>query len=189
MENNFNDNETPEFLKGMNKNLFNAPDGYFDQLPDEIFHKIEKEELLSIAPTLFSIPKKEPFLAPRTYFEILPSMISKSIAEPKSRTGLFTWFNKKWAYTLSGIAVVVIAFIIGFQSEKQHADLSFSDVSLEEYDQYVEEDATWQFNETELSDLIAMDQANNKTDVSPEEKELEEYILSEVDLNEIIEEF
>jgi hypothetical protein len=70
----------PSFLSGMRREEFAAvPNGYFDNLSQQIAERIEEEELFASVPVFSQIPKINPFTVPSDYFEELPESIGSAI--------------------------------------------------------------------------------------------------------------
>lgn len=181
-------------LSGMKKGEpFQSPEGYFDVFADELRKKIEAEELQQIAPVLSSLKKQELFSAPAGYFETLPAEISKRKAE-KTESLLekiaAIIFRPKFAFALTAVAsVIVVAIILWNPSEQNETAVeTLADVPQNEIDNYVFQNYVEDMSDEELTELIAYEE--NEISVPAEgEDEMEEFILDNVELHELVEEF
>lgn len=165
----------------LKKNTFSPPADYFNSLPDQIMHSIEKQELNNLAPLLFTIQKKEPFIAPSAYFETAPTLFCSDLQAKNSGFKISVWFKR---FAWASLTVSLIFYFIFFPFNSTEEKINFSAISLEEYDQYLDENVIWLYTNDEINELLAFDQ---KTTTNTEY--LEEYIVEEINLNELIEEF
>lgn len=189
MTTNRNIGEEENFPGDDKKAFFNAPEGYFDSFSSELIRKIEREELQQLAPVLFSLEKTEPFSAPRSYFDYTDQLVSTVISEKELKNNPLAGFFRRWALAFP----VLIAAVIGLYFYSQPVtdaknELSFENISQEEYDAYMQEEAAFVYEDDDLTELIALeDHSNDKNNTTREtDDEMENYIIDEVDLDELI---
>lgn len=181
-------------LFGMKKGEpFLSPKGYFDVFADELQKKMEAEELKEKAPVFSSLKKEEIFSAPVGYFESLPTEISKRKSEKKENwleKAMASIFKPKFAFAITAVASVLVIVLVFWNPSDQNGDAvkTLADVPKEEIDHYVYQHYVENMSDDELAELIAYEE-NEISLTSDEEDEMEEFILDNVELHELVEEF
>lgn len=185
--------EAPK-LSGMKKaEPFHSPGGYFDSFADDLQKKLEWEELKKEAPVLAGIQKQEIFTAPAGYFDALHVQVAERIASVKEsfwQKVVARMFRPRMAYTLAtvaGVLLVVFFFFNPSDEVKVSSVSTLADVPKEEVDEYVHQHIVEEMTDDELAEFIAFE--NNQTSFSEDEQEMEEFILENVELHELSEEF
>jgi len=172
---------------------FRSPEGYFDVFADELQKKTDAEELKENAPVLSSVKKEEVFSAPAGYFDALPEEISKmksvkNKSWPEKVTAFI--FKPKFAFVLTAVAsIVIVALILWNPSEPNGNGVeTLADVPQNEIDNYVHQNYLENMTDDELAELIAYEE--NKISIPTEgQDEMEQFILDNVELHELVDEF
>jgi hypothetical protein len=94
------------------ENLYTAPQGYFENVIDEVLQKVrpvsevsEADELESLSPMLFSLKKENPYSVPPGYF-------NTAIEIPEKKEGkVVSIISRKWFRYAAAAVVVAIASI------------------------------------------------------------------------------
>lgn len=168
-----------------NAGPYRAPEGYFEEFGEKLQHKIELQELQEIAPVLFSIQFREPYSAPSGYFDHLPHTLVQGIQKEK-RTFLQVFFKSRLALSAASVAALLILLFTILPPSGSNSEVLLADVPQEELDDYVNNELSSEMNAQEIGELLAIE--NHNITGAPVET-LSEYIVEEVTLNEIIEEF
>ncbi|MCE3278551.1 MAG: hypothetical protein K0S44_742 [Bacteroidetes bacterium] len=111
-DNNFNEGPGPSFGEG-NKNPFRTEADYFENFAESISGKIEiHEELKNEAPLLSSIPKYNPFITPKGYFDELPSSVQEKCLITTSGYSFFEILKLIFRpnFAIPVVLVIVLAF-------------------------------------------------------------------------------
>ncbi|HET6224953.1 MAG TPA: hypothetical protein VFF27_01650 [Bacteroidia bacterium] len=120
------------------KNPFRMDDSYFDSFSIRLTTAIsDLEELKEEAPTLYSIPKYNPFEVPAGYFDELPMLVQELATFQQSHFSLKEWLlqlvKPNFAFPVAITVIIAITAIrfIDKQAEQPKTEVA-SEVSLEE---------------------------------------------------------
>jgi hypothetical protein len=94
-----------------NINVFEVPEGYFEQLNQVILHRTNiissKEELQELSPMLYGIQNKNVFEVPADYFNTLPGTVINKVHPTATVVNMWSRFAK---YASAAVIVGAIAF-------------------------------------------------------------------------------
>ncbi len=136
-----------------------VPEDYFSNFADRLMDRIEEEDL---APTLFGIEKKNNFKIPEGYFDQLPEKIAENLQDNKETKviPLQQRSTLRILSTISGIAAAVIMGFFIFQSDKGEAVIleqdSFANLTVGEF----EEVLTMEDDEDDLLAMVDFEMEN-----------------------------
>ena len=138
----------------------------------------ERKDELKEAPLLSSLQaKKHAFEAPGSYFEKLPSSIQDKIS---SNSSSHKWkLNPLWVSVLVGCLVLGIGF---FYFDSQKNNKSSTEVAIS-CDDVIESDYYLELDEAVLIDQLA---AMPLDKTSPENTEIDDYLLNSIDESTLI---
>src|SRR4051812_38341175 len=90
--NNISDDPEKSLPPELSKTPFRTGNDYFEDFSARLNERIEGlEEIRSIAPVLFAIPKYNPFEVPDGYFEELPSFVSEKVIHTRRSASVTDW--------------------------------------------------------------------------------------------------
>jgi hypothetical protein len=138
----------------------------------------ERKDELKEAPLLSSLQaKKDVFEVPATYFEKLPSSIQDKIS---SNSNSHQWkLNPLWVSVLVGCLVLGIGF---YYFDSQQTNKSSTEVAVS-CDDVIESDYYLEIDEAVLIDQLA---AMPLDKTSPENTEIDDYLLNSIDESTLI---
>jgi hypothetical protein len=192
------------------QNGFVTPELYFETSAEAIKTKIEIAEELKAYPVLYSITKENSFAAPQNYFEGLSHRLREEMAPAREESTvvkvLHLVFNKKTVYAIA--ATVVISLGIFFYAEgipyrdnsgeetvsgdcNTLACLQKNDIVKGDYLMTLDEDALMEVvNVDKLSKGLQenLKQSKKESDTQTDKKTNEDYVLENVDVNDIVDE-
>lgn len=120
------------------KNPFRVDDSYFDAFSAKLSDAIaDLEEIKEEAPTLYSIPKYNPFEVPVAYFDELPTLVQEQVAFHQPRFSIKEWLiqliRPNFAFPVALTILVAFAAIrfVDKQAKQPKADAT-TDTTLEE---------------------------------------------------------
>jgi len=155
------------------------------------------DKLKETAPKLASINKEEnPFKVPDNYFSTFPEKIrAKTVDLEKDKTSIWDVLSQ---YLLKPQLAVTIIIVIGafgywFYSNNYSADITIdytniaSTISDEDIENYIALNLDT-FDDEMLGEYVSLMNGNDYTEESEFDKELEEYILNNIDEHLIMEE-
>jgi hypothetical protein len=161
-------------LNSIKSTGFKTPEGYFDQVSDQIMEKIRNRDEVDL-------PASEGFQVPKNYFEqVEPAVLSK-VTKPSEAKVRRLYLKRGMTY-VAGIAAILLIFFSVFPIEN-----SESEVTLDMVENYFEYKRIDSYELAELlveSDLVEIEDLL----IEPEydDDELETYLLNNADLEEII---
>lgn len=159
----------------------------------------ENEDLKREAPLLFGISKKEPFEAPKGYFEQFLVNVSDAIQHEKA-TSWYTFLFRKVVYIPSFVVLLVVGFYFlkptptapTFVMEAPTQEYSLDNISYDLLNEYVENHLLASLNTNEIVDIVGHNEIPDLgietpiNNVQPsidhiEVEEMEDYILDNID--------
>lgn len=186
------------------QNCFATPELYFESSLQVIKSRIEIAEELKIYPTLYSITKENSFVAPENYFEGLSHKLRSGIApvkeESRSVKILHLVFSKKTAYAIAAMLVISLGLYVYNSGEETAVNgdcntlacLQKQDIIKADYLLNVDdEDALMEsVNVEALSKSLQENLRQTKKDVDTktDDETKEDYVLENVDVNDIVDE-
>ncbi len=192
----------PKLTAVKKQNGFSTPELYFETSAQAIKTRIEITEELKAYPALYSITKENVFTAPQNYFEGLSHRMRENIFVPAQESGvtkiLHLVFNKKTAYALA--AMLVISFGLYFYNSGEEtvtgdcntlACLQKQDIVKGDYLNTLDEDALMEsVNIEKLSKSLQenLKQTKKENETQSDKKNNEDYVLENVDVNDIVDE-
>lgn len=192
----------PELSAIKKQNGFTVPELYFETSAKAIKSKIEIAEELKAYPALYNISKENSFAAPQNYFEGLSHALRNEIFESKKESSvvkvLHLVFSKKAAYAIA--AMLVISFGLYFYNSGEEtvkgdcntlACLQKNDIIKGDYLMNLDEDALMEsVNIEKLSKSLEenLKQTKKETETQSDKKTKEDYVLENVDVNDIVDE-
>lgn len=174
---------SPLLQKLNRNNVFSVPEGYFEELPENITEgaiaiEIVNEELENLSPMMSSLKGKNAYTVPSGYFESLPEMMLEKAKAGKSAKVVSISFTRKITRYAAAAAVAGLIFLGGWQllntkpmgeigSVANNEKLIPSNVSDTELLKYLENDnatetetavvpaAAEEMNPDEMKDMLA----------------------------------
>lgn len=151
---------------------FRVPDNYFEDLPNEVFSKLQSEQF----------PNDTGFTTPKGFFELVSDQVFHQIEQEQKPTLVKQLSLSKTIYILSGVAAAIIVVLGLFNLNSNSNELS-----IEMVESYVEYS---NINTYELAELLIDTELLKLEDIAIEpefnDTELENYLLDQVDLEDII---
>lgn len=158
---------------------FKVPEAYFDKLEDRIMQKVSMEQL----------PKETGMQVPSNYFEQLEARIianTSSSVSTKHKPKVIRL--KKWYYVAAAACIVVLG--IWIQDNKQTDTLGFETLAsnANNLDVYIEDMVINMADSSVLSLIDELDDLDEKTPFGYKinKKEVEEYLMENLDLNTLL---
>lgn len=192
----------PELSAAKKQNGFTTPELYFETSAKTIKSKIEIAEELKAYPTLSSINKENSFAAPQNYFEGLSHRMRENIHVSAEESGvtkiLHLIFSKKTAYAIA--ATLVISFGLYFyNSGKETVSGDCGTLACLDKKEIIQGSQLLNMDDDALMEMVNADKLsknlkeNIKQTIKEEETKTdkqtkEEYILENVDVNDIADE-
>lgn len=192
----------PKLSAVKKQNGFATPELYFETSAQQIKTKIEIAEELKAYPALYSITKENSFVAPENYFEGLSHRMRENIHVPAEESGvvkiLHIVFSKKTAYAIAAMLVISLGLYFYNSGEENTggdcntlACLQKQDIIKGEYLNTLDEDALMEsVNIEKLSKGLQenLKQTKKENETQSDKKSNEEYVLENVDVNDIVDE-
>ncbi|OUS01939.1 hypothetical protein A9Q86_04620 [Flavobacteriales bacterium 33_180_T64] len=149
---------------------FKTPKDYFSQVEEQILNEV----------SLIDKANHSGFEVPGSYFESLESKILDKV-NPKNDTpviSLFSW--KKLVYTSAIAASLILMFTIFTPSE-----ITFEDIETASIEYYIEQEG---FSNYDLASLLTEEELSTVNFIDNEilEETIEDYLLDNVDIEELI---
>src|SRR5437763_537258 len=94
--------DAPKLSSLEKKDSFSVPDGYFDNLPDQVMNKIAANPLLNT---------ENPFIVPDFYFEKLANDISNKTVTERSNGRIITLLRPQYSLSLAAACLALFFFI------------------------------------------------------------------------------
>lgn len=107
-------------ILGLTKPGFKTPENYFEEFSDNLFTKINEEEL----------PKESGFNTPDNYFENLEESIITAIPKEKKKGKL------RLLYTISSVAAAFLLYF-GIANYQQSKTISFDSLEVADIEAYI----------------------------------------------------
>jgi len=183
-------------------NGFATPELYFETSAQAIKTRIEIAEELKAYPALYAITKENAFVSPENYFEGLSHRMRENIFVHAEESGvtkiLHLVFSKKTAYAIA--AMLVISFGLYFYNSGEEtvsgdcntlACLQKQDIVKGDYLNTLDEDALIEtVNIEKLTKGLQenLKQTKKENETQSEKKNKEDYVLENVDVNDIVDE-
>lgn len=137
-------------LKHIKQSGFKAPDGYFNNLEDTIFNKINTNSNLdSINSSGFEVPID--------YFSTIEDNVLSTIKNDKKEVKVISLLSRKNILYMSGVAAAIVLMISIF---KPSNEISFDSIDTDLVESYISEqninsaDLATLWTETEFDDII-----------------------------------
>lgn len=162
-------------LKHIKQSGFKAPDDYFNNLEDAVFHKLNaKSKLDSIDNAGFEVPKD--------YFSTVEENVLHAIKNDKKEVKVVSFFSRRNLLYFSGVAAAVVLMISVF---KPGSELSFDSLDTELVESYIS------LHNINASDLATLWNETTFNDVAYDEYEfldetVEAYILENSSIEDLI---
>jgi hypothetical protein len=183
---------------------FETPELYFEILEKTIKAKIEVAEELKAYPVLYSISRENNFVTPQEYFEEVSHEVKEKIFGTKEEYGVVKVllpkaigivFSKRTAYAIAAMLVISLGIYFYNSGEESNncngiACLDKSEImKSKEFINNLDEDALMQMvNTEELSKSLQENLKEDQNIKEEDKKEKEDYILENVDVNDIVDE-
>jgi len=136
-------------LKHIKHSGFKAPDGYFNNLEDAVFNKLNAQSKLdSIDSPGFEVPKD--------YFSTIENNILNALKDDEKEVKVISLFSRKNILYMSGIAAAVALMISIFAPNNE---ISFDTIDTELVESYISThninsaDLATLWNETDFNDV------------------------------------
>lgn len=168
-------------LNNIKKTGFKTPNNYFDAVEDNLMNAIKQENNGNLS-------KETGFKTPDNYFNTIEDVIINKI-ETKTTPKLISLFSKRNLLYASSIAAAVLLFLNLFVFEKE---LTFESLDRETVENYIIEigidyyELTALFSENEYYELATLLSENNFLEHTITDESLENYLLDNLDLEELI---
>jgi hypothetical protein len=183
---------------------FEVPELYFETSAKDIKTKVEVTEELKVYPTLYSISKENSFVTPQEYFEGLGHEVHEKIFETQEGSGVVKMlfpkaigmvFNKRTAYAIAAMLVISLGIYFYDSGEESTncngiACLDKSEIMRSnEFLNNLDEETLMQMVNTEkLSKGLQENLKETQSTKEEDTKEKEDYVLENVDVNDIVDE-
>lgn len=192
--------EYPVLMALKNKAAFRVPENYFASSVEKIRLSIELSEELNTYPSLAAIDKQVSFVTPERYFETLTQVLNQKTSTNASSDNTYgkiihLVFNKKTAYAIAATLVISLGLylynaktLIAGNDCNTIACLDRNEILIANQLNNFDEDALMEIVNTEaLSKNLnnKLKEENKKTD---NQKNNEDYVLENVDVNDIADE-
>ena len=163
-------------FKHIKNSGFRVPEGYFDSIEDQVMSKIGEENLKGrISDTGFDLPDN--------YFEGLEDRVMSKIDKPETK--VVSLFSRKRLYYISGVAAAILILVSVLINR---TTTSTEDINYEMVENYILDQ---DMSTYEIASLLTEDDLENSDfemiDEVISEESLEDYLLDNIDLEEIIE--
>jgi len=162
-------------LKHIKQSGFKTPDGYFDNLEDTIFNKLNtKSNLDSINNPGFNVPKD--------YFDIIEDNVFNTLKKDENEVKVISLFSRRNILYMSGIAATVVLMISVF---KPSSEISFDSIETELVEFYISNhninsaDLATLWNETDFNE-VAFDEYEFLDET------VEDYILENSNIKDLL---
>ena len=127
-------------LKHIKQSGYKAPDGYFNNLEDSIFNKLNvKSNLNSINNPGFNVPQD--------YFKTLEDNVFNTLEKDKNDVKVISLFSKRNILYYSGIAAAIVLMISIFKPDSK---VSFDSIETELVESYI---SNYNINSADLATL------------------------------------
>jgi hypothetical protein len=115
----FNQAQSEVLIKCINSPVFETPEHYFEQLPETILDKIKNEDSTGNENLILSTQEKQnPYQIPNDYFETLPDKILHAVKTPAKVVSISK--NHIWIKLAAAVIVGLIGFAIIISLPKKH---------------------------------------------------------------------
>lgn len=182
-----------------NKSVFEVPENYFEESLIVLKEKVMLAEETSAYPTLVSISKVNAFEMPADYFETFSHKVRATIHEDKNESGaiakvLHIVFSKKTAYAIAAMLVISLGMYV-FNNDNGTVNNDCNTVACLDKSDIIKTNQLNGFDEESLIEAVNTEELQKnlnksleKSSTSAEEQVNENYILENVDLNDITDE-
>jgi hypothetical protein len=151
-----------------------VPEGYFENLSNEINSRITLEAL--------SMPKEDGFAVPEGYFDKLQySIVSKVTEEQAPAKVVRLWPARVAKYAAAASILLISAFAIYFNQDKPGTGTE----QIVKTTVVTEDPTLWEIDEEVIRDQMETDVSEQITNTSATSSELEDYIISNYSQSEI----
>ncbi len=191
----------PELSSVEKQNGFTTPQSYFEISAQAIKTRIEIDEELKAYPTLYSITKENAFVAPQNYFEELSYRLRGDITPVQEESTvvkvLHLVFNKRTAYAIAAMLVISLGLYFynsGEETTKCNGIACLDKNEIMKSNEFIntldEESLMESVNIEELSKNLRenIKQSKKQSDTQSDKETKEEYVLENVDVNDIVDE-
>ncbi|MBT8257327.1 MAG: hypothetical protein KJO49_02575 [Bacteroidia bacterium] len=165
-------------IKNISNSGFKVPEGYFEQLEDSVMARLKTESVRDIS-------EEHGFKAPEGYFDEVEQQILEKLSID-NETKVVSIFSRKSLYYVSGIAAAIVillaVFLNGSAEENEELDYQMVETYIIDQDISTYEIASL-LTEDELDQIELDIMSSNLTD----EESLEDYLLENINLEDIIE--
>ncbi len=180
-----------------NISVFEIPENYFEESAARLKEKISLAEEMSAYPTLNSIDKLNAFEVPDDYFESFSHKVRETLHEDEAGAFakvLHIVFSKKTAYAIAAMLVVSIGLYL-FNMDNGTVNTDCNSVACLDKNEIIKTNQLNSFDEEALIEAVNTDELqknlNNvleQNTTTSEEESKENYILENVDVNDITDE-
>ncbi len=184
-------------------NSFITPESYFETSASQIENRIEWAEELNLYPALNTIERSNGFAVPQGYFETFSHTVREKIFAEKNKTGIFDnvihiVFSKRTAYALAAMLVLSLGLYIYNAKEvvvsndcNTLACLDRKDILKDNQLLPMDDESLMEMVNVEnlsknLNESLDKDAKGKDTETSSAEKE--DYVIENVDVNDIVDE-
>ncbi len=184
-------------LKALKKPLFNELDPeYKGILIDSINYKIELANELKSYNALYQLDKTNPFIVSDDYFESVASCVKDKLYAKKTEsisiidTIIDFVFGKKLAFTFSFILIIGLSIYI-YNSSKPLQTGNCETLACLEKQEIVNHQSFSNFDDDQLIEMVNVNTLNkqlNTTALKVDSKQNEEYILDNINTDQLLEE-
>jgi hypothetical protein len=187
------------------ENSFITPELYFETARVATVNKIEVADELKEFVTLSNLEKQNAFAVPNAYFENLSHEIREKIFAEKNKTGVFDnvlhiVFSKKTVYALAATLVLSLGLYFYNSTEKVVTTDCGTLACLDRKD-ILKDNQLLPLDEESLMEMVNVESLSKNLDKSLEtatgkdaekssadKKEKEDYVIENVDVNDIVDE-
>jgi hypothetical protein len=186
----------PKLSAVKKENVFSTPELYFEKSAELIKTKIEIAEELKTYPTLYSITKENNFVAPQDYFEGLSHKLRGEVFETKEENSvkiLHLVFNKKTAYAIAAMLVISLGLYF-YNSGEEKVEGNCGTLACMDKSEIFKGNHLLNMDEDALMEMVNTDKLsknlkeNLKETVKENEQTKEDYVIENVDVNDIADE-
>lgn len=160
-------------LKHIKQSGFKAPDGYFNNLEDAVFNKINSESVIDTI-------DKPGFTVPKDYFSTIETKVTDTLK--KDNVKVISIVNRRNLFYFAGIAA---ALVLMFSIFKPDNEFTFDSIDTELVESYIE---TQHINTTDLAMLWDDTEINDITFDEFEylDEDVENYILNNSHIEDLL---
>lgn len=186
-------------------NSFITPELYFENQPARIENRLEWTEELNLYPALNAIERSNGFAVPHGYFETFSHTVREKIFAEKNKTGIFDniihlVFSKKTAYALAAMLVLSLGLYI-YNAEEVVGNNDCNTLACLDRKDILKDNNLLPMDDESLMEMVdpeTLSKNLNKSlkgttgkdaeTSSADKKDKEDYVLENVDVNDIVDE-